>query len=519
MEASGTKVTYVSTTLGDEAADARFEAAAEAVRGEPPRLASIVDGQRREGAAHLPIHAPGDLDLELATLSPASSDDVDAAVSTAHRAQPAWATRPYAERVAIVRRAAELVREHVDELGAIVALEVGKNRVESIGEVQELADLFDEYCRQVEAHQDFVIQLADGPGGERNQSVLRPYGVFAVISPFNFPVALSGGPIAAALLAGNTVVFKPSPTTSRSGARVVELLYDAGVPHGALAMLLGEPAGPALAAHPAVDGIVFTGSYEVGRSIAEQYAGGLYQRPAITEMGGKNPAIVTAQADLEKAAQGIARSAFGASGQKCSACSRVLVEDSVHDELVDLLAAEARRWKVAEPSAADCMLGPVHTEEAQQRFHQAVEAAQRDGRVVVGGGDATEGLPRGYYVEPTVVADLPDGHAILSDELFVPLVAVQRVASLDSAIAAANATPYGLTAGIFSRDQAEIDAFLDRIEAGVVYVNRSAGATTGAWPGVQSFPGWKGSGSTGKGGLGPYYVLQFLREQSRTVVS
>jgi 1-pyrroline-5-carboxylate dehydrogenase len=284
-------------------------------------------------------------------------------------------------------------------------------------------------------------------------------------------------------------------------------------------VLLGEPAGPALAAHPAIDGMVFTGSYEVGRSLAEQYAGGVYQRPCITEMGGKNPAIVTASADLQKAAAGIARSAFGASGQKCSACSRVLVEASVHDELVDLLAEEAGRWKIAEPAAADCMLGPVHTEEAVERYRSAIADAGREGRVAAGGGDVSEGLPRGHYVEPAVVADLPDGHRILTDELFVPLVAVQKVASLDSAIAAANATPYGLTAGIFSGDQAEIDAFLERIEAGVVYVNRSAGATTGAWPAMQSFPAWKGSGSTGKGGLGPYYVAQFLREQSRTIVS
>jgi 1-pyrroline-5-carboxylate dehydrogenase len=237
--------------------------------------------------------------------------------------------------------------------------------------------------------------------------------------------------------------------------------------------------------------------------------------PAIVEMGGKNPAIVTAAADLDAAAEGIAASAFGFSGQKCSACSRAIVLDAVHDDVVERLRARAADVVVGDPADRETFTGPVVDERAVQRYEAAVAEAGRDGTVVAGGGRPELG---GHYVEPTVVAGLPPRHRLTRDELFVPFVTVTRVASLDEALAEANAVDYGLTAGIFSRDDDEVARFLDEIEAGVVYVNRRAGATTGAWPGIQSFPGWKSSGSTGEGGLGPWYVQQFMREQSRTVV-
>jgi 1-pyrroline-5-carboxylate dehydrogenase len=261
--------------------------------------------------------------------------------------------------------------------------------------------------------------------------------------------------------------------------------------------------------------VAFTGSAEVGREIARKLQGGRYARPALTEMGGKNPAIVTEQADLDKAAEGIARAAFGMSGQKCSACSRAIVVDAVHDELVERLAAFAAELTVGDPARPDAFTGPVVNERSVERFEAAVRAARADGRVVAGGGRAD---PTGNFVEPTVVADLPRGHRLERDELFLPFVTATRVASLEEAIAEANSVVYGLTAGVFTEDEDEQARFLDGIEAGVVYVNRRAGATTGAWPGTQTFCGWKSSGSTGKGGLGPYYLPQFMREQSRTIV-
>ena len=232
------------------------------------------------------------------------------------------------------------------------------------------------------------------------------------------------------------------------------------------------------------------------------------------ESGQHDAAIVTANADLDKAVEGIAKSAFGFSGQKCSACSRAIVVDDVHDELVAGLAARARELAVGDPADRDTFTGPVVNAAAVERFERAANEASQDGEIVAGGGRPD--LP-GWYVEPTVVAGLPLGHRLTRDELFLPFVTVTRVGSLDEALAEANDVVYGLTAGIFSEDEAEVDRFLDEIEAGVVYVNRRAGATTGAWPGIQSFPGWKSSGSTGKGGLGPYYVQSFMREQSQTV--
>jgi 1-pyrroline-5-carboxylate dehydrogenase len=245
-----------------------------------------------------------------------------------------------------------------------------------------------------------------------------------------------------------------------------------------------------------------------------------YPRPIITEMGGKNPAIVTASADLDEAAEGVMRSAFGFDGQKCSANSRVYVERSVAGPFVEKLVERARAIKVGDPTQRDNWMGPVINERSLGKFTTAVEEAKRDGGTIAAGGEVltAPGTERGYFPTPTVVTGLPLSHRLFRDELFVPFVVVGEVESLDQALAEANDTPYGLTAGIFSRDDNEIRRFLDTIQAGVVYVNRRAGATTGAWPGIQSFGGWKGSGSSGKSGLGPYYVQQFLREQSQTVM-
>jgi 1-pyrroline-5-carboxylate dehydrogenase len=234
------------------------------------------------------------------------------------------------------------------------------------------------------------------------------------------------------------------------------------------------------------------------------------------EMGGKNPAIVTARADVEKAAEGVARAAYGLSGQKCSATSRAIVVDAVHDEFVEKLVAFTRSLQVGDPESRESFLGPVINERSVERFEQACAEAEADGEIAAGG--RRPELP-GYYVEPTVVTSLPKGHRLTREELFLPFVTVTRVASLDEALEEANATDFGLTAGVFTEDEQEAERFLDEIHAGVVYVNRRAGATTGAWPRTQTFCGWKSSGATGKGGLGPHYLPQFMREQSRTIVS
>jgi 1-pyrroline-5-carboxylate dehydrogenase len=315
--------------------------------------------------------------------------------------------------------------------------------------------------------------------------------------------------------------MKPSSDAPLMGWKFVEALREAGIPDGVVNFVTGpgETVGAELEESAGIDGMVFTGSHEVGMRLYRGFTRD-YPRPIITEMGGKNPAIVTASADLDEAAEGVARSAFGFDGQKCSANSRVYVERSVAAEFVQRLAERARQIKVGDPTQRENWMGPVINARALRKFTDAVEEARRDGGTIAAGGQVLDSgdAARGYFPTPTVVTGLPADHRLFRDELFVPFVVVAEVDSLDEALSLANDTPYGLTAGIFSHDQSEIERFLTGIQAGVVYVNRRSGATTGAWPGIQSFGGWKGSGSSGKSGLGPYYVQQFLREQSQTVM-
>jgi 1-pyrroline-5-carboxylate dehydrogenase len=510
------RVTYATLSADNEELHAAFEEGVRTARtwvGQT--IPTVVNGEPRTDGEPFTLGSPNDDQLELATVHPATKRDVDDAVTAAQAAFPAWADTPWAERVAVARRAADLISERSNELAALMTMEVGKNRLEALGDVEESADLIRYYCQQLEDNEGFVHKMGQLSANEHTRSVLKPYGVWAVISPFNFPMALAAGPAGGALVAGNTVVLKPSPQGSFSGYKLYECLRDAGLFHF---LPGGDEVGQLLVDHKGVDGITFTGSYAVGMKIYKQFAKGV-PRPAVCEMGGKNPAIVSARADLDLAAEGVLRSAFGFSGQKCSACSRVYVDRSVVNEFAGRLADRAAQLRVGDPLDREVYMGPVIDAEAVERFKEAVKEARKEGRVLAGGEVLSDGVPEGNYVAPTVVADLPVDHRLFKDELFVPFVAVAPVENLEEALKLANDTEYGLTAGFYSGDQAEVDRFLDRIEAGVVYVNRKAGATTGAWPGVQPFGGWKGSGSSGKAGGGLYYVQQFMREQSQTVIS
>jgi 1-pyrroline-5-carboxylate dehydrogenase len=510
-----TRLTYTSGDLGAET-DAAFEEALDAARGADasPRP-HLIGGESVAEGEVFERRDPARTDRVASSAHEAGPELVRRAVEAARAAAPGWAATPYGERCRLLRAVADGIGGRHMELAALASLETGKSRTESILEVQEAIDLIEAYAGHMEENEGYTQPLNSFVEGERNMDVLRPYGVFGVIAPFNFPVALSIGMASSALIAGNTVVFKPSEEAPATGAVLAEIAQEAALPPGVFNLVHGGPDTGRALVDAAVDGIAFTGSAEVGREIARKLQDGAYARPALTEMGGKNPAIVTDSADLDAAAEGVARSAFGLSGQKCSACSRAIVLDSVHDEFVERLAARAEELALGDPSDPEAFVGPVINEGSVERYERAVADARSEGRVAGGGG--TPDLP-GHYVEPTVVADLPRGHRLERDELFLPFVTVTRVGSFDEALAEANAPVYGLTAGIFTGDQAEKERFLAEIQAGVVYVNRRAGATTGAWPGTQTFCGWKSSGSTGKGGLGAWYLPQFMREQSRTIV-
>ena len=517
------RVTYATMSADDDALHEAYDegiATARSWLGESH--SSLVNGEHRpgiEGKAY-EERSPIDHDIVIGTFAHASDDDVRDAVTAARAAAPAWAARPWKERVAIMERAADQISEHRNALSALMALEVGKNRLEALGDVEESADLIRYYCHQMTEHDGFEMPMGRLVEREATSDVMRPYGVWAVISPFNFPMALAAGPLGAALVAGNTAVLKPSEQGVFTGLMTVAAMHEAGVPKDVLHAVSGpgETVGAALVADPRVDGLTFTGSYETGMHVFRSFSS-TYPKPVICEMGGKNPVIVAAAADVDVAAEGTMRSAFGLSGQKCSAASRAYVDRTIFPDFVRALVERTRAIAVGNPLDRGVYLGPVIDHDAVARFESAVAEARRTGQVFVGGARLTDGeLGRGNYVEPTVV-EVPRDSALWSTELFVPLIAVTPVDSLDEAFALANATPLALTAGFFSEQPADVDRFLQEVEAGVVYVNRRAGATTGAWPGVQPFGGWKGSGTNGKAGGGPYYLQQYLREQSRTVVS
>lgn len=515
------KITYATLRADNEELQALYEAGLEKARS---RLGgshrNFVDGRERDGDGTFEVRSPIDSEILIGRFAKGTRQDVHDAVAAARRAQPAWAATPWRDRLALVRKAADLVSARQMEYAALMAHEVGKNRLEALGEIEEAADMFRYYSQTFEDNAGFDHPMGNlGDSAVHTRSILRPHGVFAVISPFNFPFALAAGPTIAALIAGNTTVLKPASIGALSAVLLAEIYRDAGFPAGTFNLVMGpgETVGQELQDHPGIDGIVFTGSYEVGMRLYRSFSRD-WPRPCIVEMGGKNPAIVTAKADLEEAAEGIVRSAFGFDGQKCSANSRVYVEGPVHDELVRLLVEKTQQLVVGNPIPRETFMGPVIDRKAVDRFVQASSEARRDGVVHVGGEPLTHGdLARGNYVQPTIVG-LPASHRLFRDELFLPFTAVAKVADLDEALRLSNESQYGLTAGVFSEDPAEVQRFLDGIHAGVLYVNRRAGATTGAWPGIQPFGGWKGSGSTGKAGLGMYYVAQFLREQSQTVV-
>lgn len=516
---AGVKVTYSTLSADNAELHAGYEAAVarakEALGREHPML---IGEERRFAKKFFDDTNPADTRVLLGRFSEGTRQDAQDAIRAARAALPLWSRMPWAERLAILRRAADMISARNFELAAIMSLEAGKNRYEALGDVEEAADLIRYYCQQMEEAKGYDRPMGQLHPREKTRSVLGPWGVWAVISPFNFPLALATGMASGALVAGNTVILKPASDTPWLGLILGEILQEAGLPSGAFNCVTGPggTVGDELVESPEVAGCIFTGSKEVGSAIWRKFTARAI-RPCILEMGGKNPAIITVNADLETAAEGVMRSAYGLGGQKCSACSRVYVERRVARAFTEALVEKTKKLKVGDPVEKEVFLGPLINGRAVQTFAEASAEARRDGRVVTGGEVLRDGpYAHGHFVTPTLVDRLPQGHRLEWEELFVPFLVMADVDSLDEAIRRANDSEYGLTAGVFSEDHDEVRTFFERIEAGVTYANRRSGATTGAWPGVNTFGGWKWSGSSGKAALGPYYVMQFLREQSRT---
>ena len=486
------------------------------------RIARGVGDARDHPAFVAPVLVDGKVvatDREITSVDPGSFDRVvcrsgcadraiaDRALDVAVGAWPAWRAVPWSERAAILFRAAAILRARRVELAALEVFEAGKPVVEADADVCEAIDFCEYYGRE-------ALRLSGGSSlrqvpGEANTYSYEPLGIGVVISPWNFPLAIPTGMVTAALVTGNAVLFKPAEQTPGVALRLVEVLLEAGVPPGVLAFLpgVGEEVGAALVEHPAVAFVAFTGSKAVGLQIIERAAvvrpGQRQVKRVLAEMGGKNPIVVDADADLDVAVPAISHSAFAYAGQKCSAASRVIALEPVFDELVERLAGAARIVPVGPAHDLRTVCGPLIDTDAYERVLRYESLARDEAEVIVERDDIPDG---GWYRGPTVaVADDPRAR-IVTDEIFGPVLTMLRATDFDHAVALANDTDYALTAGVFSRSPSRIAHATRSLRAGNVYVNRGI---TGARVGRQPFGGSGLSGVGAKAG-GPDYLLQFV---------
>ena len=516
------KLTYATMFNPPEELHLKYDAALQKIKAKfGTEYAMIIDGKDVKADEKFEDRSPINTDWVLAVMQKGNEKHAQLAMEAARKAFPGWSHTPWQNRVELLRKAVGLIEERLFELSAAMSLEVGKNRMEALGDVQETADLIAYSCHQMEKNDGFIVPMGKDPlvGYESsNVSVLRPYGVWLIISPFNFPFALSGGPMGAALAAGNTVVLKPATDTPWIVRLLADCFRDAGLPDGVVNFVTGpgRTLGQALVSSPEVDGVTFTGSFDVGMKMYRDFANGDYVRPIILELGGKNPVIVSRHADLERASIGIIRSAFGLQGQKCSAASRVIVEGPVYNDLLGRLKELTEKLVIGDPTERATYLGPVMNASSYREFQEFTEELSQAGKFLTGGKIRTDGsFSKGYFCEPTFAIDVPFGHRLWKQEMFLPITTIGKVGSLEEAMSIGNNVNYGLTAGFYGTEE-ETDWFFDKIEAGVTYANRPQGATTGAWPGFQPFGGWKGSGSSGKNAGGHYYVPLYMHEQIRT---
>jgi len=465
-----------------------------------------IGSEKREGS-ELVSTDPGEPERVVAEAAAATPEEVEAALALASGSGArTWGAVPAEQRAEILVRAAAWMRERRLEIAALEVREAAKPWPEADADVCEAIDFLEYYARG-------AVDLAQGAPllqmpGERNELRWAPRGVVAVISPWNFPVAIPLGMVAAGLATGNAVLLKPAEQTPGCAALLVRALREAGVPPEALALLPGEgDVGAALVKDPRVHTIAFTGSNQVGleivRTAAETPDGQRHLKRVVAEMGGKNAVIVDADADLDEVVPALVASAFDFAGQKCSAASRVLCHEAIHDALVDRLAGAVETLQVGQADRLDSDVPPVIEREAQERVERYAAEAERTGRVAARAGDVPG---HGWFATPTLAAELPEDSPVLREEIFGPLLAVERVRDVAAACDRLDESSFALTAGLFARNPDTVDYVIDRVPVGNLYVNR---AITGAMVARQPFGGNRLSGTGTKAG-GPGYLLQFV---------
>lgn len=470
----------------------------------------IIGGQQRRSRATFTSVNPAHPTEVIGVHSAATEADANDAVSSAQQAFQSWKRTSVAERVALLQRAAELIRSRHLTFCAWLTLEVGKNWAEADADVGECIDFLEFYAREA-LRLDAATTPIQFPG-ERNLLRYIPLGAGAVIPPWNFPFAIMAGMTAAAIVCGNTVVLKPSPDAPTIAARFVSLLSEAGLPDGVVNLVQGGPeVGRAIVEHPQIRFIAFTGSKKVGLEIHERAArtqpGQHFIKRTILELGGKDSIVVDSDSDLDAAVDGVVASAFGFSGQKCSACSRVIVASSVYDAFCDRLRERVSKLATGDP-AENFATGPVINSVAHKRVLDYIQLGQTEGRLLAGG-TALE-IEGGYYIAPTVIADVAPTSRLAQEEIFGPLLAVIRAKDFDDALEIANNTEYGLTGAIYTNSRAKLNRAREEFHVGNLYLNRKC---TGAMVGAHPFGGFNMSGTDSKAG-GPDYLTLFTQAKS-----
>ncbi|MGH7740706.1 MAG: L-glutamate gamma-semialdehyde dehydrogenase [Candidatus Eiseniibacteriota bacterium] len=507
---------YAPTTYVDFSAPdhrAKFEKALDKVRSELGREHPIViGGQRTQNAEMFASTNPARPSQVIGRFTSATREQATQAIEAADRAFTTWSRVPARERAAYLIEAARRMRERRHEFSAWMVLEVGKSWAEADGDTAEAIDFLEFYAREMLRY-DGVHQTTQLPG-ERDGLVYVPLGVGAVIPPWNFPLAICVGMTTAAIVTGNTVVLKPASDSPAIAWQFFLLMEEIGLPAGVLNFVTGGggTVGDTLVRHPRTRFVSFTGSKDVGiginRLAADVQPGQIWLKRVVAEMGGKDAIIVDEEADLEAAAQGVASSAFGYQGQKCSACSRAIVSEKVYAAFLEKLKPHVEKITVGEPEKAGVSMGPVINRASRDRILEYIESGKKDGRVIAGGG-VVPGA-EGWLVQPTVIADIKPGAKIAQEEIFGPVLAVIPVKNFDEALSVANGTEFGLTGAVYTRNPEKIDRAKREFHVGNLYINRKC---TGAMVGAHPFGGFNMSGTDSKAG-GRDYLLLFLQGKS-----
>ncbi len=471
----------------------------------------LIGGERRTSSSKFESFNPSQPSEVVGVHQKGTEQDAREAIEAAYEFFPNWAAVPMQERAEMLLRTAAILRERKFEFDAWLVYEAGKTWAEAEAEVAEAIDFCEYYARQALklAEPEPVVQLS----GERDLMIYLPLGVGVVIPPWNFPLAIMAGMTAAALVVGNTVVLKPSSETPTVAAKFAEALLEAGFPPKSFSLLVGSGAaiGDTIVAHPKTRFVSFTGSRDVGLHINELAAktprGQIWIKRVIAEMGGKDAIIVDRESNLEQAVLGVLYSAFGYQGQKCSACSRAIVDEKVYDEFLDRLKAKVEELTVGPSDNVGNYMGPVISSRAQKSILGYIEKGKKEGRLIAGG-DKADG--EGYFVRPTVIADVDSKATIFQEEIFGPVLAVTKAKDFEHALQLANDSEYGLTGAVFTTNASKAEKAKRQFFVGNLYINRKC---TGAMVGAHPFGGFNMSGTDSKAG-GPDYLLQFVQAKS-----